>query len=202
MFVRTGLPPIRQLPGNEIDHLLDATRCGTPDLWRLTWHFRGECSGSTTGFHTLNVLFREISLRHRPQHFLRWTDGSNVLHERYALCPRLVGCLCKHRFTGFEVCVETSVRQPSILHDVGHASAVVAASSNCARSGPDNALVGDFFGSWGRFFHMTVNIFECSVRCKQVFRTVRTTSSLCRNDVRVDVQDVSGHLDWAAATPY
>jgi len=27
------------------DHLFDATRCGTPYLWRLTRHFRGERSG-------------------------------------------------------------------------------------------------------------------------------------------------------------
>ena len=175
MFVRTRLPPIWQLPGNEIDHLFDATRCGTPDLWRLTRHFRGECSGSTAGFHTLNVLFREISLRHRPQHFLRWRGGSDVLHERHALCSRLVGCLCKHRFTGFEVRVETSVRQPSILHDVGHASAVVATSSNRARGGTDNALVGDFFGSWGSSFHMISSIFECCVQCKLVSRSARAT---------------------------
>src|SRR5213594_1048087 len=45
--------------------------------------------------------------------------------------------------------VEAAVRQADLLHDVGDARAVVPASPNGPRGGPDDAFVGDFLAAWG-----------------------------------------------------
>src|SRR6266516_2524870 len=45
--------------------------------------------------------------------------------------------------------VEAAVRQADLLHNVGDARAVVAASPNGARGGPDDPFVGDFLAAWG-----------------------------------------------------
>ena len=45
--------------------------------------------------------------------------------------------------------IEATVRQASLLHDVGDAGAVVAAAPDGARGGLDDALVRDFLGFGG-----------------------------------------------------
>ena len=45
--------------------------------------------------------------------------------------------------------VEAAVRQADLLHDVGDARAVVPASPNGPRGGPDDAFVGDLLAAWG-----------------------------------------------------
>src|SRR5256714_15511787 len=45
--------------------------------------------------------------------------------------------------------VEAAVRQADLFHDIGDARAVVAASPNGARGGPDDPFVGDFLAAWG-----------------------------------------------------
>src|SRR5438067_16636 len=45
--------------------------------------------------------------------------------------------------------VEAAVRQADLFHDVGDARAVVPASPNGARGGPDDPFVGDFLAAWG-----------------------------------------------------
>src|SRR5207248_2396952 len=45
--------------------------------------------------------------------------------------------------------VEAAVRQADLLHDVGDARAVVPASPNGARGGPDDPFVGDLLAAWG-----------------------------------------------------
>src|SRR5687767_6042246 len=53
----TWLSPIGQLTRNQVDHLLDASRGGTPDLGSLARHFRDECSGAASRFHTFKMGF-------------------------------------------------------------------------------------------------------------------------------------------------
>ena len=45
--------------------------------------------------------------------------------------------------------VEAAMGQADLFHDVGDASAVVPASPNGARGGPDDPFVGDFLAAWG-----------------------------------------------------
>src|SRR5207245_10556483 len=45
--------------------------------------------------------------------------------------------------------VEAAVRQADLFHNVGDARAVVPASPNGARGGPDDPFVGDFLAAWG-----------------------------------------------------
>src|SRR5437764_8126834 len=45
--------------------------------------------------------------------------------------------------------VEAAVRQADLFHDVGDARAVVPASPNGARGGPDDPFVGDFLAAGG-----------------------------------------------------
>src|SRR5207249_2341874 len=45
--------------------------------------------------------------------------------------------------------VEAAVRQADLLHDVSDAHAVVPASPNGPRGGPDDPFVGDFLAAWG-----------------------------------------------------
>src|ERR1043166_6536786 len=45
--------------------------------------------------------------------------------------------------------VEAAMGQADLFHDVGDARAVVPASPNGARGGPDDPLVGDFLAAWG-----------------------------------------------------
>src|ERR1041385_1183589 len=45
--------------------------------------------------------------------------------------------------------IEAAMGQADLFHDVGDARAVVPASPNGARGGPDDPLVGDFLAAWG-----------------------------------------------------
>src|SRR2546428_14046623 len=45
--------------------------------------------------------------------------------------------------------VEAAMGQADLFHDVGDARAVVPASPNGARGGPDDPFVGDFLAAWG-----------------------------------------------------
>src|SRR5438034_5110721 len=45
--------------------------------------------------------------------------------------------------------VEAAMGQANLFHDVGDARAVVPASPNGARGGPDDPFVGDFLAAWG-----------------------------------------------------
>src|SRR3989442_12879691 len=45
--------------------------------------------------------------------------------------------------------VEAAMGQADLFHDVGDARAVVPASPNGARRGPDDPFVGDFLAAWG-----------------------------------------------------
>src|SRR5439155_21108750 len=45
--------------------------------------------------------------------------------------------------------VEAAMGQADLFHDVGDARAVVPASPNGTRGGPDDPLVGDFLAAWG-----------------------------------------------------
>src|SRR5205823_1204623 len=45
--------------------------------------------------------------------------------------------------------VEAAMSQPDLFHDVGDARAVVPASPNGARGGPDDPFVGDLLAAWG-----------------------------------------------------
>jgi len=45
--------------------------------------------------------------------------------------------------------VEAAMGQADLFHDVGEARAVVPASPNGARGGPDDPFVGDLLAAWG-----------------------------------------------------
>ena len=56
------LPPVGRLPGDEVDHFLDAARGGAPHLRRLAWHLRAERGNRAARLHSLDVRLR----RDRP----------------------------------------------------------------------------------------------------------------------------------------
>ncbi|MGF2524879.1 hypothetical protein ACQUW0_21120 [Ralstonia pseudosolanacearum] len=62
------------------------------------------------------------------------------------------------------------MRQAGILHDVGHARAVIAAAPDGARSRFDDTFVRGFLGPGGRaFFNMMLIIFILATKCKAIF---------------------------------
>src|SRR2546429_1616128 len=69
--------------------------------------------------------------------------------------------------------VEAAVRQADLLHDVGDARAVVPASPNGPRGGPDDAFVGDLLAAWGGppgggSAHMMIIIYQSGAERKTV----------------------------------
>src|SRR2546430_17711182 len=69
--------------------------------------------------------------------------------------------------------VEAAVRQADLFHNVGDARAVVPASPNGPRGGPDDAFVGDLLAAWGGppgggSAHMMIIIYQSGAERKTV----------------------------------
>src|SRR2546430_16606454 len=69
--------------------------------------------------------------------------------------------------------VEAAVRQADLFHNVGDARAVVPASPNGPRGGPDDAFVGDLLAAWGGppgggSAHMMILIYQSGAEPKTV----------------------------------
>src|SRR4029079_19772503 len=62
VVVRAGLSPVRQLTGDEVDHLLDATRGSAAHFGCLAWHLRTERGGRAARFAAVYVLLGKIRL--------------------------------------------------------------------------------------------------------------------------------------------
>ncbi|AKM04608.1 hypothetical protein ABD05_30440 [Burkholderia pyrrocinia] len=151
-FMRAGLPPVRRLASNKIDHFLDASSGYTPNLGRLTRHFRAEGNDRAPKLGVFDVLFGKISTDKRRQ-CLFWGGASRDASRRgEGFRTRAVRRLSQHRLARSEVRIEPAVCQAHFFHDVGDTRTAVAAASDRARGGFDDALVGQFFasgcGSW------------------------------------------------------
>src|SRR5437667_32672 len=85
--------------------------------------------------------------------------------------------------------VEAAVRQADLLHDVGDARAVVPASPNGPRGGPDDPFVGDLLAAWGGppgggSAHMMVIIYQSGAERKGACSKTRPAECamfLCKN---------------------